>query len=426
MGEESDPSAHEENFTMMALNRSTPKRQELHSLQRPLTRRTLGRTAGVVPRASQSVTTTLRSAFRTGLPAFSLVAGLVLTAQVAPAQNPSTRDIAQRAEAATLSITSLDARGQSTGAGSGFFIRGDGVFVTNYHVIRGAQRLRVRLSSGTPYEEVELIATDPARDLAVLRVPVENAPVLPLGSDAAARMGDRVYAMGNPLGMERTFSDGLVSAQRTLEGISYLQISAPISPGSSGGPVMNAQGQVIGVATRSLTEGQNLNLAVPVRYLRPLLAAQQAPQRFAAHLVSAGQGRTAGSPPRQRPEAGDHWAEQATQQVTLMGQLLRAEYGMRLFQRLHSGALHAGEMDRHELQLTAGTRYMIIGACDEDCRDLDLGLQAGGALLVSDTEEDDTPIVEFTPARTGRYTLLSRMVRCGEEPCRFAVGVFSR
>lgn len=358
---------------------------------------------------------------------FGLTVLLGSTAQVAAAQDLSTREIARTAEAATVTIHTLDSSGESTGEGSGFFIRADGVFVTNYHVVEDAEQLRVHVSSGATYEEVYVLATDRERDLALLRIPVDDAPVLRLGSDTAALMGDPVYAMGNPLGMERSFSDGLLSAQRTIDGISYLQITAPISPGSSGGPVMNSQGEVIGVATGSMTSGQNLNLAVPVSYLRPLLEQGQAPLRFAAHLVPSEYGGMPGSDVA--PESGetsDRYLQQAIEQVDLAGEMLMAEYGMRRSHGLNSGSLREGELDRQELQLSAGTKYVFIGACDVDCRDLDLGLTEGGSLLVSDTAHDDFPVLEFTPTRTGSYMLVASMVRCSAEPCRYAAGVFAR
>jgi hypothetical protein len=108
--------------------------------------------------------------------------------------------------------------------------------------------------------------------LALLKVG-GSAPVLNLGPDSKPAVGDKVYVVGNPLGLEGTFSEGIISGIRSIESDSILQMTAPISPGSSGGPVMNDSGTVIGVAVATFKDGQNLNLAVPVTYLSRLWAA---------------------------------------------------------------------------------------------------------------------------------------------------------
>lgn len=205
---------------------------------------------------------------------------------------PAPRDIAAHARRATVVIRALDANGQVAGQGSGFFADSVGTLVTNYHVIEGASALQVELASGDVYDNVYLMTADARRDLALLRIPVDAPPFLRLGRDEAVAVGDRVYAVGSPLGLEGTFSDGLLSARRSFEGISLLQITAPISPGSSGGPVLDAAGEVVGVATAYFATGQNLNLAVPVRYVRPLIALHEAPRRFAAGLVPPREGRS--------------------------------------------------------------------------------------------------------------------------------------
>jgi serine protease Do len=195
------------------------------------------------------------------------------------------REIAARAQASLLVVRAIGARGDTLGEGTGFMVGPEGTFVTNYHIVEPAASVEVERLNGTPTRRVLLVSADPYRDLAVLRAPDLTAGLLPLGDDGKAVIGDRVYVMGNPMGMSGTFADGLLSAMRPVQGTQMLQISAPISPGSSGGPVMNDHGEVIGVATMIVVGGQNLSLAMPTRYLRPLLASTATPQPFAAEVL---------------------------------------------------------------------------------------------------------------------------------------------
>ncbi len=182
---------------------------------------------------------------------------------------------AQIASAATPSVVLIRV---PTGLGSGFVIAEDGRIVTNIHVIRDAKQATIIAADGREFTDVEVMGEDPAQDLAVLRIGGGGRRSLglksvTLGDSATAKPGDHVVAIGHPLGLGNTVSDGLVSAVRDLPGgRSLLQISAPISPGSSGGPVFNDQGQVIGVSTLVITGGQNLNFAVPINAVKPLLA----------------------------------------------------------------------------------------------------------------------------------------------------------
>lgn len=183
------------------------------------------------------------------------------------------RAIAARAASATVGVRALGEGGKVLGNATGFFVGAGGLLATNYHAIDGADSLAIVLSNGAMVSGAALVAADPHRDLALLRVGAPAGYALPLGSDEDAVIGDRVYVMGNPLGMDGTFSDGLVSAKRRVGNRAMLQITAPISPGSSGGPVMNEAGEVIGVVALSFTRGQNLNLAVAARDLRALISA---------------------------------------------------------------------------------------------------------------------------------------------------------
>jgi hypothetical protein len=165
--------------------------------------------------------------------------------------------------------------------GTGFVVRADGWIATNLHVIIGGPRLKVTLRDGRELEVVEVLAASPDRDLALVRVEASGLPALALGDSDALRPGDPVVAIGNPMGLEDTVSAGLLSARRKVDksGFEMLQVSAPIAPGSSGGPIFNERGEVIGVATKMVQGNQNLAFGVPTRYLAPMIA-DPAPMPF--------------------------------------------------------------------------------------------------------------------------------------------------
>lgn len=373
------------------------------------------------------------------LPRLALAAA-VLAPSAARGQTLTPREIAAAAQPATVQIRALDSSGRVGGLGSGFFVSPDGVIVTNFHVIEDAHALQVETSEGEVYDNVYYVTSDPRRDVAVIKVPVQGAVSLRLGSDTAAVVGAEVFAMGNPLGQTATFSDGLVSASRTVEGVSMIQISAPISSGSSGGPVMDTRGEVIGVATMVLQGGQNLNYAVPVRYVRPLLETGDRPQRFARALLPAATGGLAsvGERPSARPGSSrvggrpappstarrDRWEEQVVGFLESGEEVLEREG----FVRTHgyeTGTLRRGTSETVRVRLDAGVTYMVLGACDTDCDDVDLRIFGpGGKMLDSDVESDDFPVLTVTPAVSGEYTVRVTMVRCDTSLCYYSLGAY--
>ena len=184
------------------------------------------------------------------------------------------QQIAQTALASTVALTSLDANGNRSGYGSGFFVR-PGYIATNHHVIQRATRIYFKLvGEETTYWVEDIVATDPTHDLALLRVSSVNIPVLSLANSDSVQIGETVYIVGNPRGWEGTISDGIVSSIRGEGNNRWIQTTAPISPGNSGGAVLNSRGEVIGVATLSYEAdyAQNLNFAVPSNYLQTLLS----------------------------------------------------------------------------------------------------------------------------------------------------------
>ena len=188
----------------------------------------------------------------------------------ANAQTP--QQIAKKAFGSTVLLVMEDANGQPISLGSGFFVR-NGQIATNLHVVESAARGYAKLvGEKTKYDIEGITAIDPQRDLVILRVSAFGQQVLSLGDSDAVQVGESVYAVGNPRGLEGTFSQGIISSIREVGTDRLLQITAPISPGSSGGPVLNRTSDVIGVSVATFRGGQNLNFAIPSNYLQALVA----------------------------------------------------------------------------------------------------------------------------------------------------------
>jgi S1-C subfamily serine protease len=187
-------------------------------------------------------------------------------AEVARAALRTPAEIAARSTPSVVSVRTEQS------LGTGFVVSSDGLIATNLHVIAGNADITVTLSDHREFQVVEIWNGDRQRDLVIMRIQAKKLPVIPLGNSDAIRAGDSIVAIGHPLGLEDTVSNGLVSAVRKLDkGLTVLQISAPIAPGSSGGPIFNDHGEVIGVATAIMLGGQNINFGVPISYLKELL-----------------------------------------------------------------------------------------------------------------------------------------------------------
>jgi serine protease Do len=161
------------------------------------------------------------------------------------------------------------------GEGSGFIIHKDGYILTNAHVIEGSDSLQVALSTGGLFKG-RLIGMDQVADLALIKIDAPNAlPVLPLGKSDQLKPGDWVMAIGSPFGLDLTVTVGIVSAKgRSLGATPYddfIQTDTPINPGNSGGPLINIQGEVVGINTAVLQMGQGLGFSLPVDLAKKLI-----------------------------------------------------------------------------------------------------------------------------------------------------------
>jgi tetratricopeptide (TPR) repeat protein len=181
--------------------------------------------------------------------------------------------IIKKVQPSIVSILTVNNEGKISGQGSGFFINPGGDIITSRHVLEGATRANIITSDGKEFPIKKVIAEDSDGDLIQVSVALEGETVQPLRiAPAIPEAGERVIVIGTPLGLEKTVSDGIVSAVRDVPGFGkIIQVTAPISPGSSGSPVVNMKGEVIGVATFFVVAGQNLNFAIPVERISKLV-----------------------------------------------------------------------------------------------------------------------------------------------------------
>ena len=172
---------------------------------------------------------------------------------------------------AVVVIIIYDKDDEPIGQGSGFIVRSDGAIVTNLHVVSNAVSIKVKMAKDKYLKVEGILYSDEANDLVILKTEGNDLPVLTLGNLDQIKPGEKIYVIGSPAGLENTITDGIISGLREVtQDQKVIQISAPISSGSSGGPVFNEKGEVIGVATFILegTGIQSLNFAMPVNLIK--------------------------------------------------------------------------------------------------------------------------------------------------------------
>jgi tetratricopeptide (TPR) repeat protein len=180
-------------------------------------------------------------------------------------------ELVKRIKPSSVAIETFDSKGNTLSRGSGFFVAPDRI-VTNRHVIEKSARVEIHLMDGKKFVVKGVLAVDGEGDLAMLQVDVPKALAIALPIvRAVPQEGESIVVVGNPFGLEGSVSNGIVSAVREISGYGkIIQITAPISPGSSGSPVVNMDGQVIGIATLQAAEGQSLNFAIPAERILQL------------------------------------------------------------------------------------------------------------------------------------------------------------
>ena len=217
---------------------------------------------------------------RHSLRLFPLALVLALAPAIHAQDKESLPALVKRVKPAVVAIATYDANGEPLMTGSGFFLR-PGQVVTNLHVVRGAVKAEIKTldGKGKVFPVNGTLAVDEEGDLALLNVemPLERSRSTDLASELPDE-GEQIFVIGNPLKLEGSVSDGIVSAVREVPN-SYriIQITAPISHGNSGSPIFNMKGQVLGVVTIKVTNGQNINLAIAAGRVAQLTAGKVQP-----------------------------------------------------------------------------------------------------------------------------------------------------
>ena len=182
----------------------------------------------------------------------------------------------KKVESSIVVIVTYSKEGNMLGQGSGFFVDKEGDVITNSHVLQEASRAVIRTTDGKEYAIQKILAEDREGDLIRVSVEISEEAVRPLPiSTRLPEVGEKVIVIGTPLGLDKTVSDGIVSAVRDIPAFGkIIQVTAPISPGSSGSPVINMKGEVIGIAAFFVVAGQNLNFAIPGERIAKLATGQ--------------------------------------------------------------------------------------------------------------------------------------------------------
>ncbi len=213
---------------------------------------------------------------------------MVLAAPTIAKAETDLAELFAKTSPSVVTLTTYSATGAKIGQGSGFIVDKSGVIVTCNHVVARAAAIEVETPDETVQTATEIIRTDKDWDVALIRVPGLSKPPLKLAAPEAVRVGTAVVAIGSPMGYGNTLSQGIISGLRPhAGGHDLIQITAPISPGSSGSPILStANGEILGIAVGSLTAAQNINFAAPAHIISDQLKTlDQEPERKLTDLA---------------------------------------------------------------------------------------------------------------------------------------------
>lgn len=282
--------------------------------------------------------------------------------------NQSLQEIYERVGPSVVVVYNLDGSGQIRGHGTGFFIDPWGMVASNYHVVEGASSLRIKTQSGMMMDIKGVAATDPENDVVILSavLPVDSIRTLRI-APGLPQVGERIAVIGTPYHpqLAQTITDGLVSALRPLPGGKRLiQISAPISPGSSGSPVVNMKGEVVGIASRVHRQAPHIGIAVPGQIISGLTPSAPLP---VARLPVLYANQIAATDPA-APQPDEAQRRLAEEQQRVLEQNARAQEERRKWREqqiseaadLLDKAKHNMSFDRHDLAFSQYERALQI------------------------------------------------------------------
>ncbi|MGI8545436.1 MAG: S1C family serine protease, partial [Aridibacter sp.] len=225
-----------------------------------------------------------------------------ISAQKTADKKLTPREIAQQTLPSTVLLVMNNSETEEIKSGSGFFVAED-VVVTNFHVIKNTTEGYAKIYGQEKiYEILGIIGLDEENDLALLKIKGIKGKPLKLNTDDSIAIGDEVFAVGNPKGLEGTFSQGIVSSIRKTDTKNLLQITASISSGSSGGAILDEKGDVVGVAVGAIESGQSLNFAIPVLLLRNLMSKKNLLKSLASYQVGSKSKKSVESGSNKLPE----------------------------------------------------------------------------------------------------------------------------
>ena len=304
----------------------------------------------------------------------------------------SSEEIYSKISPAVAEITAYEPSGKYYSLGSGFFVDDEGRLVTNYHVIDGTDSGEVRLPDGSRCEIVSVLAYDKALDLALLQIDLSGNPFLTI-SERPVTTGEAIYALGSSQGLTSTFSSGIVStASREIDGVSCIQITAPISEGNSGGPLVDPYGEVVGVNSMTLITGQNLNFAIDIHELEKL-SSDRALTLAELYALEYPAGQGDGKAEDEGFYAEADRAEEESNDLFLLADLLKNDAWV-------AGEISsASDADWFYLQLDApgDVSFEVVPYYTDDMDYLLCGVLAL-------TEDEDVELLDaLMPAHTGNY-----------------------
>lgn len=308
------------------------------------------------------------------------------------ARKLSSEEIFDKISPAVAEIAAYEPSGKYYSLGSGFFIDDTGRLVTNYHVIEGTNAGEVTLADGSNRDILAVLAYDKSLDLAVLQIDITGNPFLTISSGPVTT-GEAVYALGSSQGLTSTFSSGIVStALREIDGVKFIQTTAPISEGNSGGPLVDPYGEVVGVNSMTLVTGQNLNFAIDIHEL-DRLAEDKALTLAEVYALEYPDGENSQKPEDVGFYADAERAEEESNDIFLLSDLLENEIWI-------AGEIgSADDMDFFYLTLDApgDVSFEVVPYYTDDMDYLLCG-------ILSLTDDDDVELMDaLTPTNVDGY-----------------------